>query len=58
MKAIGTEDDKFYFSEYDPVALDNIVETQHKITDYMKKQKYKTLHQILIVIDDFADDPS
>ena len=58
MKAVETEDDKFYFSEYDPVALDNIIETQHKITNYMKKHKYKTLFQILIVIDDFADDPS
>jgi hypothetical protein len=58
MKAVETEDDKFYFSEYDPIALDNIIETQHKITNYMKKHKYKTLFQILIVIDDFADDPS
>ena len=58
MKAVETEDDKFYYSEYDPVALDNIIETQHKITNYMKKHKYKTLFQILIVIDDFADDPS
>jgi hypothetical protein len=36
MKAVETEEDKFYFSEYDPVSLDNIIETQHKITDYMK----------------------
>ena len=58
MKAVETDEDKFYFSEYDPIALDNIIETQHKITNYMKKHKYKTLFQILIVIDDFADDPS
>ena len=58
MKAVETEDDKFYFSEYDPIALDNIIESQHRITNYMKKHKYKTLFQILIVIDDFADDPS
>jgi len=58
MKALETEDDKFYFDEYDPGALEHIIETQHKITDYMKKHKYKTLYQILIVIDDFADDPS
>jgi hypothetical protein len=58
MKAVETEDEKFYFDEYDPVALDNIIETQYKITNYMKKHKYKTLFQILIVIDDFADDPS
>jgi len=58
MKALETEDDKFYFDEYDPGALEHIIETQHKVTDYMKKHKYKTLYQILIVIDDFADDPS
>ena len=37
MKAVETDEDKFYFSEYDPIALDNIIETQHKITNYMKK---------------------
>ena len=57
LNAIETDDDKFYYSEYDPGALENIIETQHKITNYMKKHKYKTLYQILIVIDDFADDP-
>jgi hypothetical protein len=58
LKAVETEDDKFYFSEYDPEALEKIIDTQHKVTDFMKKHKYKTLYQILIVIDDFADDPS
>ena len=37
MKAVETDEDKFYFSEYDPIALDNIIETQHKITNYMEK---------------------
>ena len=58
LKAVETEDDKFYFSEYDSEALEKIIDTQHKVTDFMKKHKYKTLYQILIVIDDFADDPS
>ncbi len=58
MKAVETEDDKFYFSEYDPEALEHIIDIQHKVTNYMKTNKYKTLYQILIVIDDFADDPS
>jgi hypothetical protein len=58
MKAVETADDKFYFSEYDPEALEHIIDTQKKVTDYMKTNKYKTLYQILIVIDDFADDPS
>jgi len=58
MKVLETDGEKFYFDEYDPDALENIIETQHKITNYMKKHKYKTLYQILIVIDDFADDVS
>jgi hypothetical protein len=33
MKAVETEDDKFYFSEYDPVALEKIIDTQYKITN-------------------------
>ena len=41
MKAVETDDDKFYFSEYDPGALDNIIETQHKITNYMKNTSTK-----------------
>ena len=51
MKAVESDDDKFYFSEYDSGALENIIETQHKITNYMKKHLYKTLFQISIVID-------
>ena len=36
MKALETEDEQFQFNEYDPEALENIIETQHKITNYMK----------------------
>jgi len=38
--------------------LADIIDTQHKITDYMKKQNHKHLFQILVIVDDFADDPS
>ena len=41
MKAVESDDDKFYYDEYDPVALDNIIETQHKITNYMKNTSIK-----------------
>jgi type IV secretory pathway component VirB8 len=36
----------------------HIISTQHKVTDYMKKQKQKKLYSILIIVDDFADDLS
>ena len=53
MKAVETDDAKFYFDEYDPLALDNIIETQHKITNYMKKHKYKTLFHTFPSIDSY-----
>ena len=43
---------------YDPDVLADIIDTQHKITDYVKKQNHKRLFQILVIVDDFADDPS
>ena len=57
MKIQETEDDKFYFDSYEPEELEKIIHTQHKITDYMKKNKHKTLYQILIIVDDFSDEP-
>ena len=47
-----------YFDHYDPVALENIVSTQTKLAEHMKSQGYTKIFQILIVIDDFADDSS
>ena len=51
-----TDDEKFYYSEYDKDALMDIIETQKQISEYQKKKNHKRLYQILIVIDDFADD--
>ena len=58
MKVQHSEDEPIYFDHYDPEALHDILETQHKITEYMKKKGEKKLFQILIIVDDFADDPS
>ena len=57
MKVQETEEDKFYYDAYEPEALERIIHIQHKITDYMKTNKYKTLYQILIIVDDFSDEP-
>ena len=43
------------FSEYNVEALMDIIETQKKISEYQKKNNHKSLYQVLIVIDDFAD---
>jgi hypothetical protein len=55
---IDNKDDQMFFDEYEPEALARIIDTQRKITDYMKKQKKTKLFQILIIIDDWADSPS
>ena len=52
---IDTKKEKIFFDHYDASELNNIIQTQHKITEHMKKQGHKKLYQILIVIDDFAD---
>ncbi len=38
---INPEKENIYFDHYNPTDLMNIISTQHKITDYMKKQKHK-----------------
>ena len=54
-----TDTEKYYFDHYDPEGLENIIEQQKKIVTHMKGTKTKSkLFQILIIIDDFADDPS
>ena len=45
-----------YFDSYEPSELEAVIKTQQKVIDYQKEQKHKDLYQILIVIDDFADD--
>ena len=58
MKVEHTEKEPLFFDHYSADALNNIIETQHKIIDYLKKQKGNNkLYSILVVVDDFADDP-
>jgi len=58
MKVQNTKEEPIYFDHYDPENLHKIIDTQHKVIDYMKKQKHKKLYSILVIVDDFADDPS
>jgi len=58
MKVQHTEEEPIYFDHYDPEALATILETQHKITTFLKQRGDTRLFQILIIVDDFADDPS
>jgi hypothetical protein len=58
MKVQESEEEQLYFDHYNHDDLEKIISTQHKVIDYMKKQGRTKLYQILIVIDDFADDVS
>ena len=48
--------EKYYFDSYDPAELEQVLNTQKKVTDYQKEQKHNDLYQILAVFGDFADD--
>ena len=48
----------YLFDRYDEQALKKIIDTQHKLVSHMKANHMKKLFQILIVVDDFADDRS
>ena len=52
------EKEKVYFDSYEPAELEEIMDKQHKVIDYLKSQGSTNMFQILICIDDFADDPS
>ena len=54
---VDAEKEQLYYEEYDPVALKKIIDTQHKVIDFQKKNKQKDLFSILLVVDGFADDP-
>ena len=58
MDAHETDEDNFYFDYYDKDSLEQIIATQNKIVLEQKRKNKTKLFQILIVIDDFADDPS
>ena len=55
---VNTSKEKIYFDEYNHEELENVIDTQFKLIDHMKKQEYKKLYNILIVVDDFADQAS
>ena len=50
--------EQVYFDSYEASELEQVIKTQQKVIDYQKEQKHKDLYQILILIDDFIDDPS
>ena len=54
---VNTEREQVYFDKWDEGALHGIIEQQKKITRKTKELGFKKLYEILVVIDDFADQP-
>ena len=53
-----TDDGKFYFDHYDAETHERLIQNQTDLIKHMKHKNMKPLYSILIIIDDFADDPS
>ena len=54
---VNTDREQVYFDKWDEGALRTIIEQQKKITRTSKQLGLKKLYQVLIVCDDFADQP-
>ena len=54
---VDTDKEKCFFEEFMPEELEKVIETQHKIIEYSKKNKFKKLYPMLLSLDDIADDP-
>ena len=53
---VDNKKEQYLFDEYNPEALAHIIDTQHKVIEYQKKNKMNTLFSCLLIIDDFAED--
>ena len=53
---IDNKKEQYLFDEYNAEALTHIIDTQHKVIDYQKKNKINKLFSCLLIIDDFAED--
>ena len=54
---VNDEKEQCFFEEYKTEDLMKIIDTQTKITKYLKEKKEKKLYNILVILDDIADAP-
>jgi Cdc6-like AAA superfamily ATPase len=52
---VDPEKDPTFFDEWDPNQLEKIIDQQMRLTEHAQSQRHKVLHQVVVVIDDFAD---
>ena len=43
MKVIHSDEEPIFFDHYNPEDLQNVIDTQHKISKYMKEKDYKKI---------------
>ena len=53
---IDNKKEQYLFDEYNPEALEHIIDTQHKVIEYQKKNRMTKLFSCLLIIDDWAED--
>jgi hypothetical protein len=58
MKVLESDKEKLYYDHYNTEDLERIIGTQSKVILQMKKQKHSHIFSVLVIVDDFADDPS
>jgi hypothetical protein len=58
MEPRESDKEKLYYDHYNTEDIENIIGTQSKVILHMKKQKHSHLFSVLVIVDDFADDPS
>ena len=50
--------EQWAWDHYDPLALEHIIATQKEVISAAKEKKVRRLFNILVVVDDFADNPA
>ena len=55
---VESKHEKYYYDSYSPEDMSKVIDTQFRVVEYMKNQKYKQIYSICIIVDDFADTPT
>ena len=55
---VDLDKEQCFFHEFDHAALEKIVRDQHEMTLELKKRGSKRLYNIIIIVDDWSDDPA
>jgi hypothetical protein len=57
-KKVLKQDDDCFYEEFNPADLQAVIEKQQKLIESLKQRGAKMLSNVLVVVDDHADDPA